>query len=212
MGICIQDVPNLSYDGIGHEAAGLLRKYGYEKRVPVPVERLTEIDLGLRLTLIPGLRQQHAINGYVTSDAQEIVLDEHMFSDQAHVARFARAHEIGHVMLHRRLFDRFEFSTVEEYKEVQQAIPVEVHALLELQANTYAGTLLVHADHLRHHVEKAEQHVARAAQHADRYHDLEEYLIEDYLASVFFVSRDVIHRRLDAEGIELRKNNKSLCL
>src|SRR5437016_7880152 len=68
--------------------------------IPVPVEEIAEFDLGLAITPVRELRQKFGIDGSLSLDLNEILVDEWLMERRQARYRFTLAHEIAHFVMH----------------------------------------------------------------------------------------------------------------
>lgn len=115
---------------------------------------------------------------------------------------FGLAQELAHRLLHRKLWRQIQFQDIASWKAaVTDSIPEREYGYVEFHANFFAGLVLVPAQDLegefRSSVERAKEAGVDVMDENSGARDL----IESYVARQFQVSRDVVHRRLDADGL-----------
>lgn len=117
--------------------------------------------------------------------------------------RFSFAHEVGHYILHRSIYDKYEVETEEEYYSFIENIPEEEYSGFEWQANEFAGRLLVPRNKLIEEV----QNVYDTANKRKLIKILETYPMEilarvsHKLCKPFGVLTNVIERRVKEEKL-----------
>ncbi len=178
-------------------------KHGSWGQVPVDVERIAELGLGIQFRLEEGLLYRAGVDALLlnTSGDQEpeIAIDAAEYWDERYFNRlkFSIAHELGHFVLHGGVYKGVNFESVDEWIAFLQAIDAKVHFWLEYQAGEFAGRLLVPIDILIGELErqKATLELIEPLSRQD----------VDYLANAisrrFTVSPDVIRIRLDREKL-----------
>jgi len=92
--------------------------------------------------------------GFITSDLTEIDIDLEVSEKYPARFRWTIAHEVGHLLLHRPLYESQRFSKSEEWKKWVGTIPDQQYRWLEAQANMLASRILIPADVLAEHFEK----------------------------------------------------------
>jgi len=195
-------VPDLRYDQLRQSADAFLARYHPSKRVPIPIERIVDFDLGLNIVPVPGLEAAFEIVGFTSSDLTEITVDAYVYERQSGRYRFTLAHETGHVVLHADLFRQQQLESVDDWKEFVRTFPDMDLRRLEWQAHSFAGLVLVPGDALK----RAASNMLRQAkaqginQEQDFVHDV----IVEALATHFEVSTGVIQRRLEYDKLDLR--------
>lgn len=123
----------------------------------IPLDLLTFAELELRLDLIPyeGLRDHFSADAAILSDFSGFYIDQHLFDridilshSQFNRLRFSLAHELGHLILHRSLFESEQITNRESLLEWLNDHAGEKYRI-EREANEFAGRLLVPIDILR---------------------------------------------------------------
>jgi Zn-dependent peptidase ImmA (M78 family) len=191
-------IPFLSKDFIWQKADET-RSLCWNGTVPVDVDLLIEKHFNLQLTPIPSLRKLITVDALILSNLQEIVYA----LDAPDVRlRFSLAHELGHLVLHR---NQIETLRPESYLDWQQKIggfPPGVYERAELQANEFAGRLLVPPDLLRVAVRALGGKLQKARKTTP---DISAEELASFaapkIARQFEVSDRVIQFRLTKEGI-----------
>ena len=117
--------------------------------------------------------------------------------------RFSFSHEIGHYILHKHVYSKFQVDNFEDYCFFIDNFPEDEYGDFEWQANEFAGSLLVPREKLILEVQKIYEIIRQ--QNLDEY--LEKYP-SDILARVsktlckpFGVSYQVIERRVEIEKL-----------
>jgi Zn-dependent peptidase ImmA (M78 family) len=191
-------VPFLSDEEI-RQRADNFREQHWGNKLPIDVEIIAERNLQLLIIPIPDLRYRAHTEAFLSGDLKEIVYDPQTSEVRT---RFSIAHEIGHFVLHREIVKKLRPNSYEDWKEIQQTIPDGFWGRVEYQAREFAGRLLVPRSLL---VEELRVIRPLIEQAKTKVSDLEESAIKEYispkLAKRFFVSYEVIKRRLDAENI-----------
>lgn len=189
----------LSYDDLRPRAVAFLRKHNPKGTIPVPIEEITEFGLGVAFDVRASLRDACDVDAFISADCTVIYIDSGVWlSPNANRLRFSIAHEVSHALLHRPVMAMLAFKTMQEWKQVYQAIPEDEHGWMEFQANSLAGLILVPPDHLK------TQFLAVCAAHKHnpaKLGDAERYVVEETLAKIFSVSHDVIERRISKDGL-----------
>ena len=124
--------PILSYDDLRKKAAEFLERYHPSGEIPVPIELIAERDFGIDIVPVPGLQgvlrsNDFGVVGFITSDLKEIHVDECVFENRENRYRFTIAHELGHAVLHRDIYEKASFDSIEAWKEFINNIPDDDH-------------------------------------------------------------------------------------
>jgi hypothetical protein len=117
-------VPYYSYEQIRNHANAFLAKYNPTGVIPVPIEEIAEFSLHLNIIPIPGIQDSLEVAGFVSSDLLSISVDQFVMEKRVTRYRFTLAHEIGHIWLHREIFEQLKLNTVEEWKKFQTEMDV----------------------------------------------------------------------------------------
>lgn len=195
-------VPFISKTQIKKRAL-LFRQKFWDDTIPVDIEHIIEADLGVDIIPVPGLVSQCNTDALITSDWSAMYVDNERYMDDRwyNRLRFSLAHEIGHTVLHNKLYGSFGISSVDKMYEFLDKIPGEQYGFIETQANTFAGYVLVPLDKLQVQREKAIRVLQSHGLAEEDIQDitmLHEY-IADLVASPFDVSGDVAKILLDNE-------------
>lgn len=135
----------LSPKDIEVAAEGFLKEYHPDRSLPIPVEEILDLKLGINIVPIPGLFRLHNIDAFLSSDFTALYIDDGQLENCANRARFSMAHEVGHLVLHRQYISSLEIDTIEKWKEIVLGKGTG-HAVMETQANMFAGFLLMPSD------------------------------------------------------------------
>jgi Zn-dependent peptidase ImmA (M78 family) len=146
----------LTYIEIGRKAQETREKYKFGGQIPVPIELLVE-KAGLGITPIPGIKQSYSIEGSLSYEQREIIVDRGVMDHYANRYRFTLAHELGHYILHGDYIRGLVIDTSEMWRDVVQNLSKLDYAMMEKQAHSFAGQILVPGDEL----EAAWQHAVQ---------------------------------------------------
>ncbi len=173
--------------------------------IPVNVEHIIEHGLGLDIIPVHGIRKFEKIDAYLKSDRSAIVVDIEQYMDvqnrYENRLRFSFAHEIGHYVLHKYVYERFNIDTPQEYFDFVMNFPETEYKSFEWQANEFAGSLLVPRARLFHEIEVARERLnTKGVSHLWE-SNREQVLVSmsPTLGRVFGVSDEVIERRITEE-------------
>lgn len=92
--------PFRSHQDLEKQAEAFLARYVPERVIPVPIEEIIEVDLGIDITPIPGFARRFGVEGYISNDMQMLIVDEETMKRNPGRYRFTIAHEISHLLLH----------------------------------------------------------------------------------------------------------------
>ena len=194
--------PYISKDELRRRAGEFLQEHNPAGTIPVPIELIIEKHFRMDIVPMPGLQTGFDTVAFLTKDLREIRVDEYVYLNGLNRYRFSLAHELAHRILHAELWRDFEFHDIASWKAaITQSIPEREYRFVEFHANYFAGLVLVPPENL--HSVLAEC-VAKAEKAGLDVHDevsgAMDY-VESYIGRTFEVSAEVIHRRLEAEGL-----------
>lgn len=186
-------------------AEKIRKEHWPEGSLPINMEEIIEIKLGLTIEPMHGLFHQIDMDAYLKMDLGGIVIDYdcYMHGKFSNRLRFSLAHELGHYYLHKEIYYDLTFNSPEEWKKFVIYSPENEYANFEWQANEFAGRFLVPREALK----------ARIAEVAEslRKNNMTDYLTVDpdavlssvspFLCKPFGVSEEVIERRVKREDL-----------
>lgn len=119
-----------------------IKNWGEE--VPVDVERLIE-KLEIDFVPIPGLMKIASSSAFITSDWKCVCVDNDCYNDekQDQFLRFSLAHELGHFVLHKELYESLDIKDLDSYLYFWENISGDDYNYIEHPAERFAGYLLV---------------------------------------------------------------------
>lgn len=115
--------------------------------LPIPVDEIVEFCLQLDIKPAKGLRERLRVDGYLQLDRTAIVVDHDEMVNCELRYRFTLAHEIGHFVLHQSYLECLNLRSEADWRDYILANK-EDHHKLEVQANIFAGFLLMPTQHL----------------------------------------------------------------
>jgi hypothetical protein len=143
--------PYISYDDTRSIAQDFLKQYNTTNEMPVDIELIHEAGLGMNL--IPAPLSYFGIEAFTSLSAKEIRYNEVTATDNIGRHRFTLAHEAGHIIMHEDIFKQVSYSSPDEFMETQEKFPPNQYSYLEIQADNFAGLVLVPEDRLEEQVE-----------------------------------------------------------
>jgi len=189
----------LSYKKIGQKADEFLNNHHPRLSLPIPIEEIAEQKLKLKIRQIMDLKRDYDVEGFLTSDLTTIFLDFNMYLKYESRARASIAHEIGHLVLHKEIFQKLEINSVEKLNSISTKITDEEYGWLEYQAYSFASQVLVPTKVLLDELKKRLGKVPKQESP-----EILASVIQD-LPDIFKVSDAVILRRL--QKLEIVKNS-----
>jgi hypothetical protein len=105
------DVEFLSYDAIAGKVEGFRQQHPRAHSVPVDIEAVADLDLRMNIAPHPGLYNL-GIPSCLSGDMSTIWVEEHLCENVEVRYRFSLAHEVGHLVLHKRIWETFDYTDV----------------------------------------------------------------------------------------------------
>jgi Zn-dependent peptidase ImmA (M78 family) len=204
-------IPFLTNDQIHEAAMTFLRKHHPQDTIPVPIEEIIELQLGLDIIPTPGLLRGFETDGFLVRDFSSIYVDDFVQSNRPTRYRFTLAHELGHLVLHRELLEeQASFDDVDSWRAFVRALGPDKDSY-EYQGYAFAGYLLVPKHHLAAKTSQclpeiqAEISAAKSAGiPRTKYLDFAVSSLANKLAGVFDVSPEVIQKRIKNDKLDAR--------
>lgn len=195
----------LRYEKVREKAEEFRKKYVSPRDlVPVPVEDILELDLGILPCPKQGLIAEIDVDGFLSKDLKHLYVDEDIYNNpkQRNRLRFTYAHEIGHYVLHKEEIQSCQFRTEEDWIHFREDMSKDDWSWFEYQAYEFAGRLLVPVDQLKLELENKKDKIKlfRDTYGSDD-DDLIIQAISRVICSKFGVSEGVIRRRIKSEKI-----------
>ena len=185
------------------EADRFRQQYWPSGVIPVDVLAIADFDLDLEIRAISGLREDADVDALLLGDWKTLVVDQQLFLDDRYMnrLRFSVAHELGHYILHREIFQTIPRSTTAEWIQFIQGMPDREYGFLEFHANEFAGRFLVPAENLRTEFEKSLRELEQGGMSRHHLTDAHLAYLCNPLSIHFAVSQGVIDKRLNRERL-----------
>lgn len=138
-----KSIPFIEESQSEKKALDFLKTHHSSLEIPIPIEDIVEIKLGMEIIPLPRLWEDFEIDGFLNSALDTITIAQ-FHEKNPNRYRFTLAHEIGHFVLHAEYIQDKNIEGYQDWikfslsKETEQA-----HSIMEAQANTFAGLLLV---------------------------------------------------------------------
>ncbi len=130
--------------------AEFFRKKFWNNSIPVDIEYIADVKLKLDIVPVKGLQELCDTDALISSNWQLVYIDHDRYLDNRYQnrLRFSLAHEIGHLVLHKGIYNSFKIKDSKDLRRLLEQIPQEQYGYLEVQANKFANYLLVPRDKL----------------------------------------------------------------
>ena len=139
-GIKVEFIP---YEKIEEVANNVIAKYNLAETFPIDVDKFADNELKLNIIPFPRLFLDFEINAITSSDLNKIYMDDYLYQNLDQQYRFTLAHELGHIFLHKKIYEQAEIEGLDSYRNFMNNISKEDYESLEFQANCFAGYFLV---------------------------------------------------------------------
>jgi len=186
-------IPFLGNEKI-REEADLFRKKFWDGGIPVDIERIIELRLQLQIIPIPNFLKDCNIDALISSDWKYVSVDKNEYEDERLHGRlrFSLAHEIGHFVLHKKIYNDFDIKCQKDYYKLYESLPPIQYYYLEVQAGKFANYFLVPRDIL---LEERGKQINKKG-NPDWFKSVDTKTLNSYIAiplsKIFEVSEDVI--------------------
>src|SRR3989344_7977184 len=121
----------LSYKRIGEIADQFLTNYHPRNSLPIPIEEIAEQKLNLKIHEQINLKKDYDVDGFLISDLTAIFIDFDLYMNFENRTRFTIAHEIGHRILHGKIFKQLNINSVDKLNELAIKITDDEYRWLE---------------------------------------------------------------------------------
>jgi len=189
-----------------HKIADEIRaKYWPENLLPIDMEKIIELRLGLDIEPMHGLYSMIDTEAWLKMDLSGIVVDYDRYMNDKFInrLRFSLAHELCHYFLHRDIYSELSFNSLEKWIDFMINVSETEYKGFEWQADEFAGRFLVPYNFLAAKVQEATEIIKKQ--------NLVEYLrkepdavlssVATFLRKDFVVSEQVIKIRVQNEGL-----------
>ena len=172
--------------------ADLFRTKYWDEILPVDIEKIIDVNLEINIIPLPDLEKLCNTDALITSDWKSLYIDKDLFEDERRQnrLRFSLAHEIGHLVLHKSFYASLVINSFEDFYKFINSVSAEQYRYLEIQANKFAGHILVPRNLLNNELNKE---LKRAGQKIN-IDNLDKLLLKSYianpLAKVFGISQE----------------------
>jgi hypothetical protein len=137
------EIYDLSYDDIRSIARDFLTEHYPSGNIPIPIDRIAEFGLDLHFVPMRGLYKQIKMSAFLAGGLKHIFVDEMQFNVFTEKSRFSLAHEIGHLVLHKAVYDDLPYDSITGFIDWKLTEDPRLVYRLEVQADQFAGLVLV---------------------------------------------------------------------
>lgn len=180
-------------------------KYWAENLLPIDMEKIIELRIGLDIEPMHGLFTLIDMDAWLKMDLRAIVVDYDCYMKEKFVnrLRFSLAHELGHYFLHRDIYSNLPFNSLEDWKDFMTNVSEAEYNDFEWQANEFAGKFLVPYDFLATKVKEAIKIIKqkKLVEHLRQEPDAVLSRVAPFLRKPFGVSEIVIKNRVQNEEL-----------
>lgn len=188
-----------SYKSLQVEASKFLDQYHPSREIPIPIEKIAEINLKISILPIPNLKKIIGVDGFIGGDLKEIRVDAEVYNRFPQRSKFTIAHELGHFYLHRKIYEAVNFNSIGEYQKFLDEVDPDDYGWIEWQAFTFAGFVLVPSELLADHFLRLIRQIGKIERGMRGEEQL--YLVGERLSAEFDVSAQVIQKRIKRDNL-----------
>lgn len=167
-------------------ALDFLKKYHPDFSVPIPIERILNTKLKVKLVPLSDLKKEFGIDGCLSRDMSQVIVDMDLMMKAEFRTRFTIAHEIGHLVLHSEYIKSFQPKDASNWKAI--VMNDKSWGKMEYQAHQFAAYCLIPTEQLKLFL--AENQIEPQSENIIR-----------KVAMKFHVSDEVSRRRLTKSGL-----------
>ncbi len=199
--------PHLSYIEVGKIADKVLKTCHPSSTLPIPIENFIEFDFNLHIHPIPDLYKLLFRSGFLSIARKMIYVDKYQYDNFEDKYRFTLAHELGHYVLHEKVYQELNFESEQDFIIWSSDRPPEEIKWLQHQGDWFAGHILVPVEQL----EKYCKYILESRR--DRYCESESLPGEFWsyasneLADIFKVKPIIVEIRIHMSGLADRLRN-----
>jgi len=200
--------PYIMKSDIQEAVTDFLNKFWKDNLTPIEIEEIVEFELGIQIIPLKNLLNEKGIDAFISKDFRFITIDEDIYFRDSNQSRrrFSLGHEVGHFVLHKKLYDKIKFTSEDEWIEFIETIPRHEYFFIEQHAYEFSGKLLVPKDQLIKSLKSASRKL-KSSSFGNSLPDFD--LIKGFVYSEigreFLVSDGVIVRRINSEQIDVRE-------
>jgi len=193
------NIPYISLNDLIERANKFLQKYHPSRKIPVPIEEIVEFSLKISVLPITRLKKDLDIDSYLSSDFRYLIIDQYCYDNFEERTRFTYAHEVGHLFLHKKIYQSYEIKDITTFKRFQNLLTIEDKKRLEFQAHLFAGYILLPQEQFG----KSVSNLVSEAGGINSVSVMDIGKIIQNLANQYLVSTDVIFKQLKYEYQDL---------
>jgi hypothetical protein len=195
-------IPFLTYSGIGQKVEAFFNEYHPSIEIPIPIEEIIELKIGLNIFPFPRLFKDHALNGFLSRDLSTINVDDYQYEQLNEKYRFTIAHELGHYILHKSFYEKLPlFEEADDYIKWRLSIPREDITWFETHGDWFAEQVLVPTAPLENICREVVDKYKRIFTKMDTIPDDVWSYISNEVATFFDVNPPVVEIRIKREKI-----------
>lgn len=187
--------PNLSFADVVRASDNFIKTYHPSRVLPIPIEKIVEHKMDISLFTVPDIKFLLGVDAFISADFTQITIDERCFVRYPERTRFSIAHEVGHLILHKDWYEKYGPKNFQDFITSHDRMDNEIYKYTEIQAQTFAGLVLVPRDLLFNELKKKLGRVPSMVEP-----EVLATVIQD-IPDIFDVSDSVILRRLQREGV-----------
>jgi len=105
--------------------ADLFRKTFWDNSIPIDIERIIDLRLKIDIIPIPNLQKLCDTDALIASSWKSVYIDKYRYLDDRYQnrLRFSLAHEIGHFVLHKNIYESLSIKSFSDFYNLIKDIP-----------------------------------------------------------------------------------------
>ena len=135
---------------IREQAEQILKTHHSIRSLPIPVDTIVDAKLGFDIVPLPELEKHFNWDAFLAIGSNEIYMDAFIYENSNYETRFrfTLAHELGHAVIHREVFEAVNICSLDDYKDFDTSLKQWQKHRMDSEANEFAAYLLVPDDSL----------------------------------------------------------------
>jgi hypothetical protein len=137
--------PFLNKNEIWRQADEFRQQVWPSEDIPLDVMSVLEFELDMQIRTVSSLREDDDVDALLLGDWKTIMIDQRLFMNDRYSnrLRFSIAHELGHYVLHKEVFEQIPKTSTEDWICFMRDIPDREYSFIAYHANEFAGRFMV---------------------------------------------------------------------
>jgi len=115
------NLPRYTYSEVGRIANNFLKEHHPSLEIPIPIEEILDLKMGFNIFPFPRLFKDFGLNGFLSADMSTIYVDEVQYDQYNEKYRYTLAHELGHYVLQKSVYENLPYKSFDVNPPVIEA-------------------------------------------------------------------------------------------